>query len=142
MTANHLGTCNISQEMSSPAAFRPHFQNIGPQVNSFSTSNVRQYMNIYICICPLPMHFFFKASHWPSDHKISSRPLIGQPSFPSLLVDCLGRALSTNSGEPYKRGVVQDCIHGSSTRGYSEESCQLTRMSPKNEELFRMKYMG
>ena len=27
---------------------------------------------------------FFEASHWPSDHMTRSRPLIGQPSFPTL----------------------------------------------------------
>ena len=30
-----------------------------------------------------PSHaIFFEASHWLSDHMISLRPLIGQPSFP------------------------------------------------------------
>ena len=29
-----------------------------------------------------PHPIFFKASHWLSDHMISSRPLIGQPSPP------------------------------------------------------------
>ena len=28
---------------------------------------------------------FFLVSHWPSDHMISLRPLIGHPSFPTLL---------------------------------------------------------
>ena len=28
---------------------------------------------------------FFEASHWPSDHMITSRPLIGQPSFTTKL---------------------------------------------------------
>ena len=27
-----------------------------------------------------PHAIYFKASHWPSDHMISSRPVIGQPS--------------------------------------------------------------
>ena len=30
-----------------------------------------------------PNAIFFKVFHWPSDHIISSRPLIGQPSPPS-----------------------------------------------------------
>ena len=29
-------------------------------------------------VVPFPCDFFFKASHWPWYHKISSRPLIGQ----------------------------------------------------------------
>ena len=36
---------------------------------------------VYKCICPLPMPFF-QALHWTSDLMISSRPCIGQPSFP------------------------------------------------------------
>ena len=32
-----------------------------------------------------PHPIFFKASHWLSDHMISSRPLIGQPSSPTPL---------------------------------------------------------
>ena len=35
------------------------------------------------CRCLSPSHaIFFEASHWPCDHMISSRPLIGQPSPP------------------------------------------------------------
>ena len=29
-----------------------------------------------------PRVIYYKASHWPSNHMISSRPLIVQPSFP------------------------------------------------------------
>ena len=47
------------------------------------------YIYTYICICPLSMHFF-KVSHWPSDHMISLRPLIGQPSFTTKLRGCGG----------------------------------------------------
>ena len=33
----------------------------------------------------VPFHaIFFEASHWPSDHMTRSRPLIGQPSFPTI----------------------------------------------------------
>ena len=67
----------------------------------------REYWTHYICLtykivsihfspnwptgrCPSlsilsPSHaIFFEASHWPSDHMISLRPLIGQPSFPTV----------------------------------------------------------
>ena len=50
-----------------------YFQGIGPQTDSF-----QQYLYV-----PFPCNFF-QASHWPSDHMINSRPLIGQPSFPPL----------------------------------------------------------
>ena len=33
-----------------------------------------------LCLSPSPA-IFFKASHWPLDHMISSMPLIGQPSL-------------------------------------------------------------
>ena len=40
-------------------------------------------MSVCGCVCLRHwVHFFFEASHWPSDHMIRSRPLIGQP--PSL----------------------------------------------------------
>ena len=36
-------------------------------------------------VCLSPFHaFFFEASHWPSHHMTRSRPLIGQPSFPTI----------------------------------------------------------
>ena len=54
----------------------------------------------------------------------------------------LGRVLSTNSEEPLKQGVVSDCIHGSSTRGNSEESRLPTRKSLKNKELVRIAYIN
>ena len=41
-------------------------------------------VRVGVCVgtCLSPSHvIFFEASHWPSDHMISSRPLIGQPSF-------------------------------------------------------------
>ena len=38
--------------------------------------------DVRVFVCPLSMQFFY-ASHWPSDHMISSRPLIGQPFFPT-----------------------------------------------------------
>ena len=46
-------------------------------------------MSVYVCmylfLCSyVPPCNFFEASHWPSDTMISSRPLIGQPSFPTL----------------------------------------------------------
>ena len=38
-----------------------------------------------VCLRPSPLSpshaVFFKASHWPSVHMISSRPVIGQPTF-------------------------------------------------------------
>ena len=34
-----------------------------------------------LSVCPLSHEAFFEASHWPKGHMISSRPLIGQPSF-------------------------------------------------------------
>ena len=37
-----------------------------------------------VCGVPFPC-IFFKASHWRSDHMISSRPLINQPFFPTVL---------------------------------------------------------
>ena len=38
----------------------------------------------YVCLS-VPFHaIFFEASHWPSDHMTRSRPLIGQPSFPTI----------------------------------------------------------
>ena len=40
-------------------------------------------MSVDICVCPRSHVIFFEASHWPSDHRISLRPLIGQPSFPT-----------------------------------------------------------
>ena len=62
----------------------------------FTESSIYIYIYIYIyyiytniCICPLSMHFF-KVSHWPSDHMISLRPLIGQPSFTTKLRGCGG----------------------------------------------------
>ena len=37
-----------------------------------------------VCVF-VPFHaIFFEASHWPSDHMPRSRPLIGQPSFPTI----------------------------------------------------------
>ena len=36
-------------------------------------------VSVCLCVCPLPMRFFFEASHWPSDYMIRSRPLIGRP---------------------------------------------------------------
>ena len=38
-----------------------------------------------VCMYVVPFHaIFFEASHWPSDHMTRSRPLIGQPSFPTI----------------------------------------------------------
>ena len=35
---------------------------------------------VCMSVCAVPFHaIFFEASHWPSDHMISLRPLIGQP---------------------------------------------------------------
>ena len=40
----------------------------------------------YVCCILSPSDaIFFEASHWPSDHMISLRPLIGQPSFTTKL---------------------------------------------------------
>ena len=42
------------------------------------------------CVCvsvclSVPFNaIFFEASYWPSDHMTRSRPLIGQPSFPTI----------------------------------------------------------
>ena len=42
-------------------------------------------VRLYVCIIlSLPRVIFFETSHWPSDHMISSRPIIGQPSSPPL----------------------------------------------------------
>ena len=40
-----------------------------------SSRDVRPYV---VCMSP-PREIYFEASHWPWDHMISSRPLIGQP---------------------------------------------------------------
>ena len=41
-----------------------------------------QCQSIYLSVCLSPFHVtFFEASHWPSGHMISSKPLIGQLSF-------------------------------------------------------------
>ena len=38
-----------------------------------------------VCVCLSPSHaIFFEASDWSSDHMTRSRPLIGQPSFPTI----------------------------------------------------------
>ena len=37
---------------------------------------------LFLSVCPFSCDFF-QASHWPSDHMTRSRPLIGQPSFPT-----------------------------------------------------------
>ena len=42
------------------------------------------YVCLSVCLS-VPFHaIFFEASHWPSDHMTRSRPLIGQPSFPTI----------------------------------------------------------
>ena len=53
-----------------------YFQRIGPLADSFIEWQC-------LCVDMSPPHvIYFEASHWPSDHMISSRPLIGQPSSP------------------------------------------------------------
>ena len=50
------------------------------------------------CILSPPHAIFFEASCWPSDHMISSRPLIGQPSFPPTptpMYHCLPNVIET-----------------------------------------------
>ena len=41
---------------------------------------------VEMSVCPLsPFHVkAFEASHWSSDHMTRSRPLIGQPSSPTI----------------------------------------------------------
>ena len=46
-----------------------------------SSCDVCLYVTCMCVVCPLPMPFLFKASHWPSDHMISSRPLFGSFVF-------------------------------------------------------------
>ena len=41
-------------------------------------------VNEYIYLSPSYV-IYFEASHWPSDHMISLRPLISQPFFPTVL---------------------------------------------------------
>ena len=38
-----------------------------------------------VSVPPVPFYVIFEASHWPSGHMVSSRPLIGQPSFTTKL---------------------------------------------------------
>ena len=40
---------------------------------------------LFICLSVASKRNFFKASHWPSDHMISLRLIIGQPSPPTPL---------------------------------------------------------
>ena len=59
------------------------------QIGRFGYScNVRPFVSLSLCLSPSHA-IFFKTSHRPSDHMISLRPLIGQPSFlsttPTLL---------------------------------------------------------
>ena len=42
-------------------------------------------MSVCLSVCLSPSHaIFFEASHWSSDHMTRSRPLIGQPPFPTI----------------------------------------------------------
>ena len=42
-------------------------------------------MSVCLFVCLSPSHaIFFEVSHWPLDHMTRSRPLIGQPSFPTI----------------------------------------------------------
>ena len=59
---------------------------ISPNRPTGSIWSSRRNVRLYVCIILSPPHvIFFKASHWPSDHMISSGPLIGQSSFPPPL---------------------------------------------------------
>jgi hypothetical protein len=41
--------------------------------------------SVCLSVCVSPSHaIFFEASDWSSDHMTRSRPLIGQPSFPTI----------------------------------------------------------
>ena len=51
------------------------------QIRPFYTLAVSTHIYIYVWICPLTM-YFFEAAHWPLDHMISLRPIIGQPAPP------------------------------------------------------------
>ena len=53
---------------------------------SWSSSRDVRLLSSWTCCCLSPSHaIFFEASHWPCDHMIGSRPLIGQLSPPSPL---------------------------------------------------------
>ena len=53
---------------------------------SFGRLGLAVVMSVCVSLTLSPSHaMFFDASHWPSDHMITSRPLIGQPSFPNIL---------------------------------------------------------
>ena len=52
---------------------------------SFSKNLSSSRMSVYVYICPHFHVIYFEASHGSSDHMISLRPLIGQPSFPTYL---------------------------------------------------------
>ena len=74
-------------------------------------------MSVLLSVCFMsPFHVtFFEDSHWPSDPMISSRPLIGQPSFTTKL--------STTPPPPHpgrrrQRGGIKKCLKASWRRCY------------------------
>ena len=65
-----------------PPSCRRFLGNVLFQTKVFKESGLVVPMFIYLS----PLHvIFFEASHWSSDHMISLRHLIGQPSFPTYL---------------------------------------------------------
>ena len=73
-------TCHILCHMSvviCPQYFKKKSQNL--------PTGLEVPITVCLCGCLSPSNaIVFKASHWPSDHMVSSRPLIGQPSFPTI----------------------------------------------------------
>ena len=82
ITQKYIQKCKIGSHRSHRQCKFSHFfflllHRIGPWALWSSSRDVR--VCLYIYMYPFIV-IFFKASHWPSDQMISSRPLIGQPS--------------------------------------------------------------
>ena len=71
---------------SRPYPNEQHFSKHRPSGPVLSQSrDVSLSATLSVCLFVPFYVIFFEASHWPTDHMINSRPLIGQPSFTTKL---------------------------------------------------------
>ena len=78
-----------SGQLSLEVAMFVCFHQLGPTGPSWSVS---RHVQMFVCVSAPSGAVFFKASHWPGDHMISSRSLIGPPSFGNLETWKLGNS--------------------------------------------------
>ena len=67
--------CKITERCYYPYCCHPYAGFSPTRPSGPSWSSRRKVCVLFVC--PLPMNLLFEASHWPCDHMISLRPLIG-----------------------------------------------------------------